>query len=419
MHPTELEALREALKDLRDEGNSVIVVEHDPLLMHAADHIIDIGPGAGTAGGQIVAQGKPEEIIEAKTVTGKWLRDKKRFPGGDRRQPRNWMVVRGARANNLRGEDVAFPLGTLTGICGVSGSGKSTLLMDTVGRALVQKLHSTSFAHEPIHPGDHDSIDNPPKRAFLVDQSRRGIFSPAKYLGFEKPLLKLYADSDDAQSLGLTEKTLSKRCSACRGQGLIRIKMDFLPDEWVECETCRGTGYRQEAWEVHIQGVSLPEINAMTINEVHNLIQAEEKIAPRLDIVRQVGLGYLVWKQAAYTLSGGEAQRLKIAKELMKKSRAKTLYILDEPTVGLHLEDVARLVAVLNQLVDAGHTVLVVEHHPHLLAACDWLIELGPAGGPDGGKIIAGGKPEDVMILDTPTAPYLRELIDPPGIQRI
>jgi excinuclease ABC subunit A len=418
MHPTELEALREALKELRDEGNSVIVVEHDPLLMHAADHIIDVGPGAGAAGGQIVAQGKPEEIIEAKTVTGKWLRDEKLRLIGDRRQLRNWMVVRGARANNLRGEDVAFPLGTLTGICGVSGSGKSTLLMDTVGRALVQKLHSTSFAREPINPGDHDSIDNPPKRAFLVDQTRRGIFSPAKFLGFEKPLLKIYADSDDAQSLGLTEKTLSTRCSACRGQGLIRIKMDFLPDEWVGCETCKGTGYRQEAWEVRIHGVSLPEINAMTINEVHNLLQSEEKLAPRLDIVRQVGLGYLVWKQAAYTLSGGEVQRLKIAKELMKKSRAETLYILDEPTVGLHLEDVARLVFVLNQLVDAGHTVLVVEHHPHLLAACDWIIEMGPVGGPDGGRIIATGTPEDVMKLNTPTAPYLRELIDPPSILR-
>ena len=322
------------------------------------------------------------------------------------------MVVRGARENNLRGEDVAFPLETFTGICGVSGSGKSTLLIDTVGRALVQKLHSTSFSHEPINPGEHEGIDNPPQFAFLVDQTRRGIFSPAKYLGFEKPLLKIYTDSDDAKSLGLTEKNLSERCSACRGQGLIRIKMDFLPDEWVECETCKGTGYRQEAWEVRIKGVSLPEINAMTIDEVYQHFQDQEKLAQRLDIVRQVGLGYLVWKQAAYTLSGGEVQRLKITKELIKKTREKTLYILDEPTVGLHLEDVARLVDVLNQLVDAGHTVLVVEHHPHLLAACDWLIELGPVGGTHGGKIIATGTPEDVMKMNTPTAPYLHELLE-------
>ncbi|UCD99448.1 MAG: ATP-binding cassette domain-containing protein [Chloroflexota bacterium] len=412
MHPCELEALRDALQELCEQGNTVIVVEHDPVLMRAADHIIDLGPGAGIAGGEIVAQGQPGEIIAANTITGEWLRRKKFILAGDRRPAKDWMVLRGARENNLRGEDVAFPLGTLTGICGVSGSGKSSLLIDTLGRALVQKLHSTSFAHEPINPGDHDGIDNPPKRAFLVDQTRRGIFSPAVYLGFEKTLLKLYADSDDAQSLGLTEKALSERCSACRGQGVIRIPMDFLPDEWLDCETCRGTGFRQEAWEVCIRGVSLPQVNAMTIDEVYQLFEGEDKFSQRLDVLRQVGLGYLVWKQAAYTLSGGEVQRLKIAKELIKKTRMKTLYILDEPTVGLHLEDVARLVGVLNQLVDAGHTVLTVEHHPHLLAACDWLIELGPVGGPEGGKIIACGSPEEVMKMDTPTAPYLRELLE-------
>jgi excinuclease ABC subunit A len=362
-------------------------------------------------GGEIVAQGSPAEIIAANTTTGKWLLKGNLASNGDRRQPKDWMVVRGARANNLRGEDVAFPLATFTGICGVSGSGKSTLLMDTLGRALVKKLHSSSFAREPIDPGVHDGIDNPPKRAFLVDQTRHGIYSPARYLGFEKPLLKIYADSDDAQALGLTERSLSERCSACRGRGVIRIEMDFLPDEWVECETCKGTGYRQEAWEVRIRGVPLPEINAMTIDEVYQHFQADAKLAPRLDIVRQVGLGYLVWKQPAHTLSGGEVQRLKIAKELMKKTKNKTLYILDEPTVGLHLADVDRLISVLNRLVDAGHTVLTVEHHPYLLTACDWIVELGPVGGPEGGKIIAAGTPEEVSRLDTPTAPYLRELM--------
>lgn len=188
--------------------------------------------------------------------------------------------------------------------------------------------------------------------------------------------------------------------------------MDFLPDEWVECETCKGTGYRHEAWEVRINGVSLPEVNAMTIDEVYQHFQQENKLAQRLQVLRQMGLGYLVWKQAAYTLSGGEVQRLKIAKELIKKTKQRTLYILDEPTVGLHLEDVARLIAVLNQLVDAGHTVLTVEHHPYLLAACDWIIELGPVGGPEGGKIIAAGSPELVAKMDTPTAPYLQELLE-------
>jgi excinuclease ABC subunit A len=414
MHPSELEALRAALQELRDEGNTVIVVEHDLLLMQAADHIIDVGPGAGSSGGEIVAQGGLANIVAANTITGKWLRADQLRLKGHRRSAQDWMVVRGARENNLRGEDVAFPLGTLTGICGVSGSGKSTLLMDTIGRALVQKQHSTSFSHEPINPGEHDGIDNPPRRAFLVDQTRRGIYSPAKYLGFEKPLLKIFAQSDDALSLGLTEKMLSQNCTACKGQGLIRIQMDFLPDEWVECEACKGTGYRPEAWDVRIRDVALPEVNAMTIEEVWQHFQDEEKLARRLEIVRQVGLGYLVWKQKAFTLSGGEVQRLKIAKELMKKTKNKTLYILDEPTVGLHLEDVARLVDVLNQLVNAGHTVLAVEHHPHLLAACDWIIELGPVGGPDGGKIIATGTPEEVMKMDTPTAPYLRELLEEP-----
>jgi len=412
MHPAELEALREALLELREEGNTVIVVEHDPVLMGAADHIIDVGPGAGAAGGEIVAQGTITDIIQAETLTGKWLSADKNLVYSKRREPKGWMVLRGARENNLRGEDAAFPLGTLTGICGVSGSGKSTLLMDTLGRALVRKTHSSSFAQEPLEPGEHDGIENPPERAFLVDQARRGINSPAKFLGLEKPLLRLYGASDDAQALGLTEKDLAQRCTTCKGTGLIRIDMGFLPDERVECETCRGTGYQQEAWEARIRGVSLPEINSMTLDQVYEHFKDESRLATRLDVLRQVGLGYLVWNQPAFSLSGGEVQRLKIAKELTKLTRTKTLYILDEPTVGMHLEDVARLVQVLNRLVDAGHTVLAVEHHSHLLVACDWLIELGPVGGPEGGRIIAEGTPEDVARMVTPTAPYLKALLE-------
>jgi excinuclease ABC subunit A len=424
MHPSELEALREALKELRDEGNTVIVVEHDLLLIRAADYVIDLGPGAGALGGEIVAEGKPDEIIEAKTVTGKWLQDdalklspKRRvlrdwiWPN-QRRNPQEWMVVRGARAHNLRGKDVKLPLGTLIGICGVSGSGKSTLLIDTVGRALVKKLHSSSFAREPLEPGEHDSIENSPKRAFVVDQSRSGIRSPAIFLGLVKPVEKIYADCDGAQALGFDEQALSKRCSACNGRGRIRIDMGFLPDEYVECETCKGTGYRPEAWEVRFKGVALPEINAMTLDEVYELFRNEERIAKPLSVARQVGLGYLVWNQPAYTLSGGEVQRLKIVKELYKKTENQTLYILDEPTVGLHMEDVAQLVKVLNQLVDAGHTVVVVEHHPHVLANCDWLIELGPGGGPQGGRVIAEGPPVEVAKMNTPTAPYLEEVLE-------
>ena len=223
---------------------------------------------------------------------------------------------------------------------------------------------------------------------------------------------KIYADCDDAQALGLDERALSKRCSACKGRGLIRIDMGFLPDEYVECEPCKGTGYRPEAWDVRFKDVALPEISAMTLDEVYELFKDEERIAKPLNVARQVGLGYLVWDQPAYTLSGGEVQRLRIAEELHKKTKEKTLYILDEPTVGLHMEDVARLVGALNQLVDAGHTVIVVEHHPHLLANCDWLTELGPGGGPEGGRVIAEGPPEEVAEMDTPTAPYLREVLE-------
>lgn len=424
IHPSELEALREALQELRDEGNTVIVVEHDLLLIRAADHVIDLGPGAGALGGEIVAEGKPDEIIKANTVTGKWLQDDTLrltprlrslhdwISPNRRRKPQGWMEIKGARAHNLHGEDVQLPLGAFIGVCGVSGSGKSTLLIDTVGRALVKKLHSSSFAREPIEPGEHDSIENAPERAFIVDQSRRGIRSPAIFLGLIKPLQKIYADCDDAQALGLDERALSKRCSACKGHGRIRIDMGFLPDEYVKCETCKGTGYRPEAWELRFKGVALPKINAMTLDEVYELFIDEERIAIPLNVVRQVGLGYLVWNQPAYTLSGGEVQRLKIAKELYKKTADQTLYILDEPTVGLHMEDVTRLVEVLNKLVDAGHTVIVVEHHPHLLANCDWLIELGPGGGPEGGRVIAKGTPEEVAKMDTPTAPYLREVLE-------
>jgi excinuclease ABC subunit A len=417
MHPAELEALRKALQELRDEGNTVVVVERDLLLIRAADHVIDMGPGAGTAGGRVVASGPPQEVAEADSPTGRWLRGTRLSTGAacapsPRRQPKGWLTIRGARANNLRGATVRFPLGVLGGVCGVSGSGKSTLLIDTLGRALVRVEHTTSFVQEPVEPGEHDSIEGAPERTLLVDQARQGIHNPASFLGLTDPLLALYAASADAQALGLDEGQLARPCSACKGAGVHRIEMGFLPDLLVECETCRGTGYLPEAWEVRIRGRALPEINALTLDQVAELFADEPRLARPLGAARQVGLGYLVWHQPAYTLSGGEAQRLKIARELCRKAPAETLYILDEPTVGQHMEDVVRLLQVLHHLVDAGHTVLVVEHHPLLLAACDWLVELGPGGGPRGGRVIAAGTPERVAAADTPTAPYLREVLE-------
>ncbi len=413
MHPSELEALLQALRQLREEGNTVIVVEHDPLLIRAADHVIDMGPGPGVEGGQVVAQGTPEEVARRETVTAAWLRGEKHFEvRGERRNPSDWLEIRGAKANNLCGGTVRFPLHMLVGVCGVSGSGKSTLCVDTLGRALSPKKVTTSVAYEPLEPGQYDAIEGAPKRTIVVDQALAGITSPADYLKLTRSLRRLFADSDDAKALGLEERHLKRSCSACNGQGLIRLDMGFLPSVRVLCETCQGTGFLPEAWDVCLRGLSLPELFALTLDEVYELFGDVESLGRALKAAREVGLGYLVLRQPQHALSGGEAQRLKLAAELCRKTSGSTLYIIDEPTVGQHMEDVARLTGVLRRLVDEGHTVLVLEHHPHLLASCDWLVELGPGGGPQGGRVIAEGSPEQVAAGATPTASYLREVLE-------
>ena len=412
LHPREVKALVEALKGLRDEGNTVIVVEHDPGVIEEADHIIDIGPFAGTGGGQVAAQGSPQVIAGKDTVTGAWLRGERQCTfRGQRRKPGKWLIIKGARENNLKNETIKIPRGVLVGICGVSGSGKSTLLMDTLGRVLVPVKHTTSVAKEPLEPGAHDEITGAPSRALLVDQSKKGVQSPAAFLELVQPLIKLYAQGEDARALGLDAAALGKRCSVCQGSGLVRLDMGFLPDILSECETCEGTGYSAEMRGVKLYGYSLPQVNRLTIDEVYRLFSDYEHISGPLQAARDVGLGYLVLKQPGFSLSGGEAQRLKIAKELCKKTTGETLYILDEPTVGQHLEDVSRLIQVLHRLVDEGNSVIVIEHHPYLLAACDWLLELGPGGGPEGGRVIASGTPETIAEMETPTAPYIRAVI--------
>jgi excinuclease ABC subunit A len=245
----------------------------------------------------------------------------------------------------------------------------------------------------------------------LVDQSKAGMGSPATYLDLARPLQSLYADSPDARALGLDEAQLARHCSVCGGSGALTLDMAFLPDVHVPCETCRGSGYLAETWKVRLKDVSLPEAFGLTVDEIHALFGEDQRLRLPLQAARDVGLGYLVLRQPGHALSGGETQRLKIAAELCRKTPAGTLYLLDEPSVGQHLEDVRRLVGVLNRLVDAGASVLVVEHHAHILAACDWLLELGPAGGPAGGQVIASGAPEQVAAGDTPTAPYLREVL--------
>jgi excinuclease ABC subunit A len=409
LHPSEVDALLGALKVLRDEGNTVVVVEHDPQVMRAADYLIDMGPEAGQNGGRIVARGTPEKVAQAKTHTGRWLRGECELELRKRRQPRSWFTVRGARANNLKGERVDIPLGVLAGVCGVSGSGKSTLVADTIGRALAPRKLKTSVAYEPMDPGEYDSINGAPSRTVLVDQSKAGLRSPATFLDLVQPLQALYAASPDALALGLGEEQFAARCSACGGGGILSLDMTFLPDVHMPCETCRGTGYIAEAWEVRLKGLALPEVFSLTLDEIADLFGDDERLMRPLQAARDVGLGYLVLRQPGHALSGGEAQRLKIAGELCRKIPAGTLYLLDEPTIGQHLEDVRRLTGILHRLVDEGNSVIVVEHHIHLLASCDWLMELGPLGGPGGGHIIATGTPEMVAAGKSPTADFLRD----------
>ncbi|MBN1934343.1 MAG: ATP-binding cassette domain-containing protein [Anaerolineae bacterium] len=422
LHPSEVDALVEALTELRGSpqstsANTVIVVEHDPEVIRAADYLIDVGPGAGAAGGEIVAQGTPAEVAQQSTATARWLRGECRPAIPSRRSPAHWMHVRGACGNNLKNVDVSLPLDALVGLCGVSGSGKSTLLIDTLGLALAPKKQTTSVAYENVEPGAHRAIENAPGRVIVVDQTRRGIYSPANFLGLNDAIYALYAESEDAQALGLDADALGQRCSVCGGSGLTRIEMGFLPDVFETCEACRGTGCRPEAWAVRLHGVALPDLFGLTIDQICDLFGDVERLARPLGVAREVGLGYLTLRQPGYALSGGEAQRLKIAQELCRKTKKgePTLYILDEPTLGLHLEDVAQLVRVLHRLVEGDNgvrnSVLVIEHHPHLLAACDWLVELGPAGGPAGGYVIAEGTPEQVAAGQTPTAPYLRAVL--------
>jgi excinuclease ABC subunit A len=441
LHPCEVDALIAALARLRDEGNTVIVVEHDPQVMLAADWLIDVGPGAGQLGGQIVAQGTPADVAKADTLTGKWLRgmqaksDKENTQHGTR-TTQHALHISGARANNLKNISLSFPLNQLVGVCGVSGSGKSTLMMDTMGRALAPKKQTTSVAYEPVDPGEYDAIEGAPARVLLVDQSKAGVSSPVGFLGLVKPLQSLFAESEAARALGISEEQLAARCSVCGGTGVISLDMAFLPDVHQLCETCRGTGCVAEAWDVRLGGVSYPEAFGLTIDQAYELFVGDEPSSPSvgfrwgragdgvarpLQAARDVGLGYLVLRQPGYALSGGEAQRLKIASELMrtpqspiknqKSAITNTLYLLDEPSIGQHLEDVARLAGVLRRLVDEGGSVIVVDHHTHLLAACDWLIELGPVGGPEGGSIIAEGTPWQLATGNTPTAPYLKKVL--------
>ncbi|WP_432890725.1 ATP-binding cassette domain-containing protein [Kribbella sp. CA-245084] len=407
LHPSEVSALARTLTELRAAGNTVIAVEHDPIIIRAADDVIEIGPGAGPSGGRLVGLDSAQSVTRA-LMDGQVpavRRDR-------RREPTGWMKVTGARENNLHGLDADVPLGVLVGVCGVSGSGKSSLVVDTVALGLARpKTNIPGRGAIRLRPGDHDTISGAPTRTVVADQSRAEITSPGMFLGLIGAVRKEFAASKAAIEQGITIKDLSYGCDACKGKGVWQQDMSFLPSVRQTCDACGGSGYRHEAAALLDRGRSLTDIEALTIAELVDEWGDLDAVRRMGGAAVELGLGYLVLRQPGWSLSGGEAQRLKLAKEFARTTKATALYVLDEPTVGLQATDVAVLVGTLDTLVAAGNSVLVVEHDPAFLAACDWLIELGPGAGPDGGRIVFEGPPDALVEAATATAPYLRGML--------
>ncbi len=420
LHPVDNYRLIETLKRLRDLGNTVLIVEHDEAIMRAADHIIDLGPGAGEHGGVVVAQGTVEEIAEApSSVTGAYLSGRTRIPIPEKRRKGNgqWITVRGARENNLKGIDAPFPLGRLVCVTGVSGSGKSTLVYEVLYKKLAQVINR---ARE--RPGACDRIDGMDNidKVVNIDQSpigRTPRSNPATYVGAFTPIRELFATAPEARMRGYKPGRFSfnvkgGRCEACGGGGHVQIEMQFLPNVEVPCEVCHGQRYNREALEITFKGKNISEILNMTVEEALEFFEAFPKIRTKLETMRDVGLGYIRLGQPATTLSGGEAQRVKLSTELSRRATGKTLYILDEPTTGLSFSDSAALLGVLHRLVDAGNTVVLIEHHLDLIKNADWIIDLGPGAGDSGGRVIARGAPEQVAkVAGSATAAYLQDLV--------
>jgi excinuclease ABC subunit A len=414
LHPREVDALADTLVDLRSAGNTVVLVDHDQRLLDRVDHLIVLGPGPGTMGGRLLASGPARTVRRDRSVAALVGRSD-RTTARARRRPTSAMVVRRPTEHNLAGEDVEIPLGVMTGLCGVSGSGKSTLAIDIVGRALAPPRLTTSVAYDDVRPGAHAGIDGAPARVVQSDQSRSGIHAPGAFLGIVEPLRRSFAESAEAAARGLAASDLAPNCDLCHGRGHVREDMGFLPALDRPCDACEATGYRIEARDLEVRGSSLPGLAGRSLEEILGTWADVPAIARPLETAVALGLGYLRLGQPTPSIASGEAQRLRLARELARPARQPTLFILDEPTLGLHALDGARLIEVLDGLVDAGNSVLVVEHDPALLAACDWIIELGTGGGPDGGRVIAAGEPEVVARGVTPTAPYLAEVL---GVSR-
>ncbi|HQN31610.1 MAG TPA: excinuclease ABC subunit UvrA, partial [Methanothrix soehngenii] len=421
LHQRDNARLIETLKKLRDLGNTLIVVEHDEDTIRSADHVLDIGPGAGIHGGYVVAEGTPEEIeANPKSLTGQYLSGKKRIEVPAKRRKNNKFIhLMGCRENNLKDIDVDIPLGVLTVVTGVSGSGKSTLIYDTLYRALMKRIY-----HSNETPGEHDGIrfDTEVDKVIVIDQSpigRTPRSNPATYTKVFDPIRQAYAQTKEARVRGYKSGRFSfnvqgGRCESCHGDGLIKIEMNFLPDVYIECEECKGRRYNQETLEVKYKGKSIAEALDMTVEEAREHFENIPAIRSKLDTLLGVGLGYIKLGQSSTTLSGGEAQRIKLTRELAKKGTGRTIYLLDEPTTGLHFDDVKKLIHVLDDLVSKGNTVVVIEHNLDVIKSADYLIDMGPEGGNAGGLVVATGTPEQVAeVMESHTGRFLRARLNP------
>ncbi|OGD63254.1 excinuclease ABC subunit A [Candidatus Berkelbacteria bacterium RIFCSPHIGHO2_12_FULL_50_11] len=404
LHPRDHEKLLATINELKSRGNTVIIVEHDRDTMLIADHIIDMGPGAGELGGEIISEGTPREIIaDPKSITGGYLSGKKTIsiPGHRHEHGSNKLTIKGARGNNLKNITVDVPLNKLVCVTGVSGSGKSTLVEDTLAKALSAHFHSSTTESAP-----HDEITglNNIDNIINVDQTAIGRTprsNPATYTGALGPIREIFAATSEAQNRGYDPSRFSfnlrgGRCENCRGDGQIKIEMNFLPDVYVTCSECRGKRYNSETLEIKYKDKDISDVLTMTVDEAVEFFADQAEVMEKLSVLQSVGLGYMRLGQPATTLSGGEAQRIKLATELAKRETGKTLYILDEPTTGLHFEDIQRLLSVLYQLVDRGNSVIIIEHNLDVIACADWIIDLGPDGGNGGGELVAEGTPEDI-----------------------
>ncbi|MBT3704296.1 excinuclease ABC subunit UvrA [Candidatus Peregrinibacteria bacterium] len=420
LHQNDNAKLIETLKSLRDIGNTVIVVEHDVDTMMVADHILDIGPGAGKRGGEVVARGSPEEIMKDKnSVTGQYLAGKKKIEVPEKRRKGNGKYIKivDAEEHNLKKISVELPLGTFIGISGVSGSGKSTLINDILVKRVYKELHGSK-----THPGKHERIENINHidKIINIDQSpigRTPRSNTATYTGVFTDIRDIFSQTPESRLRGYKPGRFSfnvkgGRCEDCKGDGIKKIEMHFLPDIYVPCETCKGKRYNLEALEVKYRSKNISEVLEMTVDEALEFFAAIPSIKTKLKILSEVGLGYICLGQSAPTLSGGEAQRIKLSTELAKRSTGQTLYILDEPTVGLHFDDVKRLLKVLQKLVDKGNTVLTIEHNLDVIKSVDYVIDLGPEGGDEGGEVIAKGTPEEIIkVKESYTGQWLKRML--------